>query len=95
MPAPADLPINLLPDRANDVALEEIEPGRQRPINNVTHQVNLESKSALYNHLYAWLLTGCLGMIVLLTWHASSQACWAGIILYGIGNGPCVGYCCE
>ena len=66
-----------------------------RPINNVTHQVNLESKSALYNHLYAWLLTGCLGMIVLLTWHASSQACWAGIILYGIGNGPCVGYCCE
>lgn len=58
-------------------------------------QINIESKGQLYNHLYLWLVLGALGMGLLLTFPTSSVASWFGFILYGIGNGPCVGYCYD
>ena len=94
------------------------------PTGGLWDQINIGSKSALYNHvswawnklnyilvyittehaqrlicwygkIYAWLLIGCLGMIVIMTWHSSAIALWIGILFYGFGNGPCVGYCCK
>lgn len=35
------------------------------------------------------------GMLCLLSAPNSSWLAWTGIILYGFGNGPCVGYCYD
>lgn len=49
----------------------------------------------LYSHIDLWLGTGALGCLLMLIWPSSSLAIWVGIILYGFGNGPCVGYCYD
>lgn len=58
-------------------------------------QITVEHKGQLYNHVYVWLLIGALGMMLLLTVPKSSVAAWFGIVMYGFGNGPCVGYCYD
>jgi hypothetical protein len=34
-------------------------------------------------------------MLLLLSLPSNAVAAWIGIILYGFGNGPCVGYCYD
>jgi predicted MFS family arabinose efflux permease len=58
-------------------------------------QIHIANKGQLYNHLYLWLVLGALGMGLLLSFPSNAVAAWFGIILYGIGNGPCVGYCYD
>mmetsp|Transcript_17252 Transcript_17252/g.22387 ORF Transcript_17252/g.22387 Transcript_17252/m.22387 type:complete len:444 (-) Transcript_17252:125-1456(-) len=58
-------------------------------------QINIAGKGQLYNHLYLWLTFGALGMGLLLIFEKNAIAFWFGIIFYGIGNGPCVGYCYD
>mmetsp|Transcript_24792 Transcript_24792/g.50931 ORF Transcript_24792/g.50931 Transcript_24792/m.50931 type:complete len:379 (-) Transcript_24792:159-1295(-) len=58
-------------------------------------QINVESKGQLYNHLYLWLVVGALGSLILMFCLRSNVAAWFGIIMYGFGNGPCVGYCYD
>lgn len=57
-------------------------------------QINLkkQSKRSVYAHLTAWLLTGTLGMLLCVLLPSRSWAFWTGLSLYGLGNGPCVGY---
>ena len=58
-------------------------------------QITVESKGALYNHLYIWLVIGAVGMLLLLSIPSNAYSAWFGIVLYGFGNGPCVGYCYD
>lgn len=46
----------------------------------------------LFRHLYYWLVTSGLGMGIMLVWTHDSWALWSGLVLYGLGNGPCCGY---
>eukprot|EP00622_Pseudochattonella_farcimen_P001492 FR736201.1.p1 GENE.FR736201.1~~FR736201.1.p1 ORF type:complete len:159 (+),score=11.50 FR736201.1:61-477(+) len=49
----------------------------------------------LYRHLTVWVLCGFLGSAVMWTWQDSATAFWVAIVMYGFGNGPCVGYCYD
>lgn len=49
----------------------------------------------LYRHLTVWVLCGFLGGAVMWTWQDSATAFWVAIVMYGFGNGPCVGYCYD
>mmetsp|Transcript_24302 Transcript_24302/g.75945 ORF Transcript_24302/g.75945 Transcript_24302/m.75945 type:complete len:451 (+) Transcript_24302:77-1429(+) len=51
-----------------------------------------QTKRNVFVHLTAWLLTGTFGMLLCTLFPARSWAFWAGVSLYGLGNGPCVGY---
>jgi fucose permease len=64
-------------------------------LGGLADQIRVENKGQLYNHLYLWLVTGALGMGLLLTFPSSAVAAWFGFVLYGFGNGPCVGYCYD
>lgn len=64
-------------------------------LSGLVDQINIESKGQLYNHLYLWLVMGAFGIGLLLTFPSNSVASWFGFILFGIGNGPCVGYCYD
>ena len=54
-------------------------------------QLTDKNLSKLYNHLTGWLGTGAVGMLLMMVWVDANWAAWLGIILYGYGNGPCVG----
>ena len=49
----------------------------------------------LYAHLSAWLLAGAVGPLLVLLRPRAPWAFWLGFTLYGLGNGPCVGYCYD
>ncbi|KAJ8614434.1 hypothetical protein CTAYLR_000779 [Chrysophaeum taylorii] len=57
-------------------------------------QINLkkQGKREVYLHLTAWLFTGTFGMLLAALFPTRSWAFWVGVSLYGLGNGPCVGY---
>lgn len=57
-------------------------------------QINLKksTKRRVYVHLVGWLVVGTLGMVICALFPFQSWAFWLGISLYGLGNGPCVGY---
>merc|ERR1711988_1485720 len=44
---------------------------------------------------YLWMGCGALGGALIFFWQDSSTAFWASLVLYGFGNGPCVGYCYD
>ena len=46
----------------------------------------------LYPNTYLWMGCGALGGALIFFWQNSSTAFWASLVLYGFGNGPCVGY---
>ena len=60
-------------------------------------QINLKKQPtrAIFAHLAAWLLTGTVGMFATAVFPAQPWAFWTGVALYGLGNGPCVGYCYD
>lgn len=60
-------------------------------------QINLKKQGtrAIYAHLCLWLLTGTAGMLVAALFPKRPWAFWLGLSLYGLGNGPCVGYCYD
>ncbi|KAJ1455624.1 hypothetical protein M885DRAFT_602914 [Pelagophyceae sp. CCMP2097] len=60
-------------------------------------QIKLKSAStrAVFVHLVGWLLTGTFGMMLMTVFNANATAFWVGVALYGLGNGPCVGYCYD
>ena len=45
-----------------------------------------------YRHLSLWLATGLFGSVLWRTTPRSPLAFWVGLCMYGLGNGPCVGY---
>lgn len=49
----------------------------------------------LYTSLCIWIATGIAGGAVIFAFQSSSTAFWASMVLYGFGNGPCVGYCYD
>jgi dipeptide/tripeptide permease len=51
----------------------------------------------VYAHAASSLATGALGMALLAASDAqtNSRTFWVGVALYGLGNGPCIGYCYE
>mmetsp|Transcript_31029 Transcript_31029/g.82271 ORF Transcript_31029/g.82271 Transcript_31029/m.82271 type:complete len:461 (+) Transcript_31029:99-1481(+) len=49
----------------------------------------------LYTHLTVWVVCGFFGGLVMWIWMSSSFAFWVSIVMYGFGNGPCVGYCYD
>eukprot|EP00614_Pseudopedinella_elastica_P001895 CAMPEP_0172603302 /NCGR_PEP_ID=MMETSP1068-20121228/23529_1 /TAXON_ID=35684 /ORGANISM="Pseudopedinella elastica, Strain CCMP716" /LENGTH=489 /DNA_ID=CAMNT_0013404991 /DNA_START=330 /DNA_END=1799 /DNA_ORIENTATION=+ len=49
----------------------------------------------LYGHLTLWIWCGVIGGSLWASFPKSPWAFWAGVILYGFGNGPCVGYCYD
>jgi len=60
-------------------------------------QINLKKQPtrAIFLHLTVWLLIGTFGMLLTTVLLNSAWAFWIGISLYGLGNGPCVGYCYD
>jgi len=60
-------------------------------------QINLKKQPtrAIFFHLTVWLLIGTFGMLLTTVFANSAWAFWLGISLYGLGNGPCVGYCYD
>ena len=60
-------------------------------------QIALKRKSTntVYIHLTVWLMTGVIGMLCVVVDLKSPVLFWIGIALYGLGNGPCVGYCYD
>ncbi len=60
-------------------------------------QINLKKQPtrAIFAHLAAWLLTGTVGMFATAVFPGQPWAFWTGVALYGLGNGPCVGYCYD
>ena len=49
----------------------------------------------LYFHLVLWISAGLVGGLLWFAFPHSERAFWLGIVLYGFGNGPCVGYCYD
>ena len=60
-------------------------------------QINLKKQPtrAIFVHLTAWLFTGTFGMLLTTIFPNSGVCFWLGLSLYGLGNGPCVGYCYD
>ena len=60
-------------------------------------QINLKKRPTrdIFSHLGAWLLVGTFGMVLTASFSRRRWAFWAGLSLYGLGNGPCVGYCYD
>ena len=60
-------------------------------------QINLKKQPtrAIFVHLTAWLFTGTFGMLITTIFPNSGVCFWLGLSLYGLGNGPCVGYCYD
>ena len=54
-----------------------------------------ETLVPLYTHLVIWISCGFAGGLVWMMFPKNSFAFWTAIILYGFGNGPCVGYCYD
>jgi len=49
----------------------------------------------LYTSLVLWISCGIVGGGVIFAFQKSQTAFWASMVLYGFGNGPCVGYCYD
>lgn len=58
----------------------------------IIDQARLKGKTQLYSHLYIWLVFGAAGMGSMLVWNFDSWSTWAGVVVYGFGYGPTVGY---
>ena len=64
------------------------------PESIVRDSVRIIAQSTLL--VTAVLLTNSpTGQLLLLSVPSSQVAAWIGIVLYGFGNGPCVGYCYD
>ena len=49
----------------------------------------------LYQNLTLWVVCGGLGGAIMLIFMNSAVGFWLALMLYGFGNGPCVGYCYD
>lgn len=50
------------------------------------------STARLYRHVYIQLWLGGAGMLLVVVWHEAAWALWTGVCVYGLFNGPTIGY---
>lgn len=57
-------------------------------------QLNISNES-LPIHLYAVCTGGLISMLIIIAFPSDSIALWIGVSLYGLFNGPSIGYCYD